>query len=97
MYVVRIALAGEEPNYKAFSSLHDARSRFQAANVRVPDDFEGVTLFEVPDTDNARKAIKAVKGGNALLLDQDAWAGLVKSAGEVLDEWFARHEPKKDL
>jgi hypothetical protein len=76
MYVVRIARPDQEPDFKAFSSLHDAKHRFYEVDDRIPDDFQGVALFEAPHADNAGKAVQAVKAGHAELLDLDLWSRL---------------------
>jgi len=76
MYVVRIARPDQDPDYKAFLSLHDAKHRFYAVDDRIPDDFDGVALFEAPNADDARKAVEAVKAGHAQLLDRDLWSSL---------------------
>ena len=79
MYVVRIARPNGEPDYKAFSTLHDAKRRFYAVDDRIPGDFAGVALFETLDADDARKAVEAVKAGRAQLLDRDLWSTLFGS------------------
>jgi hypothetical protein len=76
MYVVRIARLDQDPDYKAFSSLPDAKRRFYAVDDRIPADFDGVALFEAPNADDARKAVEAVKAGHAQLLDRDLWSSL---------------------
>jgi len=76
MYVLRIARPHQEPDYKVFSSLYDAKRRFYAVDDRIPDDFDGVALFEAPDADDARKAVEAVKAGSAEILDRDLWSSL---------------------
>ena len=79
MYVVRIARPNGEPDYVAFSSLHDAKHRFYAADDRIPGDFDSVTLFEAAVADDARKAVEAVRAGYAQLLDRDLWSSLFGS------------------
>jgi hypothetical protein len=79
MYVVRIARPNGEPDYKAFSTLHDAKRRFHAVDDRIPGDFDGVALFETPNADDASKAVEAVKAGHAQLLDRDLWSSLFGS------------------
>ena len=76
MYVLRIAQSGGKPDYMVFSSLRDAKHRFYAVDDRIPDDFNGVALFEAPDVDDAGKAVEAVKAGRAPMLDRDLWSSL---------------------
>jgi hypothetical protein len=47
MYVVRIARPKGEPDYKAFSSLSDAKHQFYAADDRIPGDFAGAPSSNV--------------------------------------------------
>jgi hypothetical protein len=89
MFVVRIAQLSGIARYKAFPSLDNAKRRFKVVEARIPKDFDGIALFEVADTDNPRKAVKAVKAGEAKLLERDLRSELLKDAGEVLDKLFA--------
>jgi hypothetical protein len=68
-----------KPDYTAFSSLHDAKQRFYSADDRISSEFDGVTLFGAPGTNDARNAVKAVKAGHAQLLDGDLWSSLFVS------------------
>lgn len=79
MYVVRIARPHQEPDFRAFSSLHDAKRRFHAVDEHIPDDFDGVALFEAPDANDVRQAVEAVKAGHAQILDRDLWSTLFRA------------------
>ena len=79
MYVVRIARPHREPDYKAYSSLDDAKSRFHAVDEHIPDRFDGVALFEAPAATDIRQAVEAVKAGHAQILDRDLWSTLFGS------------------
>ncbi len=79
MYVVRIARPHGEPEYQAFSTLQDAKQRFYAADDHVPDDCDGVALFDAPTADDPRQAVESVKAGYADLLDRDLWSDLFGS------------------
>lgn len=89
MYVVRISLLDREPDFKAFSARPDAERRFRSACVLIPDgDVTAAGLFEVPDTDDARRAVAKVKEGSAILLDRDRYPELRKGAEELIEEWI---------
>ena len=89
MYVVRITLPDREPDFKAFSSRHDATRRFNAATGCCGDQIDGVTLFEVPDVEDARQAIVAVKSGNAKIQNRDLYADLQRAAEQMVEAWIA--------
>ncbi|MCB2126457.1 MAG: hypothetical protein H6897_15965 [Rhodobacteraceae bacterium] len=64
-YVVRIIDYGEEPDFKSFGDLRDARRRYNRAAFRaLEDELQSVALFRV-ETDDVRKAVDAVKEGNS--------------------------------
>ena len=82
MYVVRVARPNADPDYMVFSSLHDAKHRFYAADERIPGQFDSVMLFDAAAADDARKAVEVVRAGYAQLLDRDLWSSLFGSRVE---------------
>jgi hypothetical protein len=94
MYVVCITGRSGWLDYKAFRTLEEAKVRFEAAEARIPHDFDGVALFEVP-AESAKKAVSAVEAGEAKLLERDERSAILEDAGRVLDELFTGREANK--
>jgi hypothetical protein len=64
-YVVRIIEYDEEPDFKSFGDLRDAKRRYYRAALRaLEDDLQSAALFRV-ETDDVRSAVKAVKDGSS--------------------------------
>jgi len=91
MYVVRIMVDGSAIDHKAFSSLASARERFVRGWIQTHNgEFDSMAIFEVPGTDDVRKAVQAVKDGDkdmVRLIDlqesQDIWIAKIAPTLEI--------------
>lgn len=95
MYIVRYSNYEGVPQYKAFSSLFDAKKLYdQACALVVLDEIQGAALFEVPECGDARKAVERVKTGKAKVFgcktQKMMAADLDKFLNEALDDEFKK-------
>lgn len=87
MFVVRYTTAAKA-HHKAFSAPRDARRYFHATMLHMPDEVESSVIFHVPDETDARRAVRAVEEGRAVIIDRDHWAEMQSAADEVVDAWI---------
>lgn len=88
MYIVRLSLPEGKHDFKTFCALSDAKKRFNAGCALVyganGPDVEEAAIFEVPGEIDSRKAVEAVKNGQANILDRDLWPEMQKAADELI-------------